>query len=266
VNEDNWDAFLTNEEGPNRKLIPSSPLVVEGANLFFKSEARDNLYKEGGVIFVKDSSANKCGVITSSYEIIASMLLKPHEFMNIKDELVEDTLAKLRELAYSEGNLLFDEFCKYPGDLPSFSLKISEAINSTTTTLVRKLEEIQPKPGDEVFETIFPLVLHHLPKRLVDEVGVEAIKTRLPYQYMLNAMSSCLASHIVYREGTQFPKSVPSDSLFDAAMRYVRGEQRVDELQGMLTSSGALNSLSEEAKEDIDTILTKGGARSLSGY
>jgi hypothetical protein len=40
----------------------------------------------------------------------------------------------------------------------------------------------------------------------------------------------------------------------------------VDELQGMLTSSGALNSLSEEAKEDIDTILTKGGARSLSGY
>jgi glutamate dehydrogenase len=266
VNKENWESFLTEEEGPNRKRIPSSPLVVEGANLFFMAEARDNLYKEGGVIFVKDSSANKCGVITSSYEIIASMLLQPHEFMNIKDELVEDTLAKLRELAYSEGNLLFDEFCKFPGDLPSFSITISDAINATTQKLVRRLEELQPQPGDEIFETIFPLVIKHLPKRLVDEVGAENIKTRLPYQYMLNAMSSCLASHLVYREGTNFPKSVPSDSLFDAAIRYVKGERRTEEIEERLAAAGMEASLDEETKEDLHKILERGGARSLSGY
>ena len=46
-------------------------------------------FDEAGVVIVKDSSANKCGVITSSYEIMASMMLSAEEFMGIKDELVE---------------------------------------------------------------------------------------------------------------------------------------------------------------------------------
>jgi glutamate dehydrogenase len=48
---------------------PSSPLIVEGANLFITSDARKALFEETGVVIVKDSSANKGGVITSSYEI-----------------------------------------------------------------------------------------------------------------------------------------------------------------------------------------------------
>ena len=64
--------------------IPSSKLVVEGANLFITPKARKFLHDEAGVVFVKDSSANKCGVICSSYEIIASMLLNTDEFMSIK--------------------------------------------------------------------------------------------------------------------------------------------------------------------------------------
>jgi len=48
---------------------PSSPLIVEGANLFLTAEARQALHDEAGVVIVKDSSANKGGVITSSYEI-----------------------------------------------------------------------------------------------------------------------------------------------------------------------------------------------------
>lgn len=47
----------------------SSPLIVEGANLFITADARKALFEEGGVVIVKDSSANKGGVITSSYEI-----------------------------------------------------------------------------------------------------------------------------------------------------------------------------------------------------
>ena len=54
---------------------------------------------------VKDSSANKCGVITSSYEICSSMLLDEAEFMAIKDELVADVLKKLRELAQLEAEV-----------------------------------------------------------------------------------------------------------------------------------------------------------------
>ena len=42
---------------------------------------------------------SQCGVITSSCEVAASMLLSKKEFMDIKAELVEDVLHNLRNLA-----------------------------------------------------------------------------------------------------------------------------------------------------------------------
>ena len=62
INISNYKAFLDENTGE-----PCSPLIVEGANLFVTPMARRALFDEGGVLIVKDSSANKCGVITSSY-------------------------------------------------------------------------------------------------------------------------------------------------------------------------------------------------------
>jgi glutamate dehydrogenase len=70
---------------------------------------RQALFDEAGVVIVKDSSANKCGVITSSYEILASMLLTPEEFLLIKATLVPDVLTQLKRLAAVEAKLLFRE-------------------------------------------------------------------------------------------------------------------------------------------------------------
>merc|ERR1711878_72195 len=91
IHKGNWEQFLDPATGK-----PSAPLIVEGANIFTTPEARQALFENAGVLIVKDSSANKCGVITSSYEICASMLLDESEFLNIKDELVEDVLRRLR--------------------------------------------------------------------------------------------------------------------------------------------------------------------------
>ena len=49
---------------------PSSKAIIEGANSFITPAARLELQKKG-VIVMRDASANKCGVISSSYEIIA---------------------------------------------------------------------------------------------------------------------------------------------------------------------------------------------------
>jgi len=38
---------------------PSSPLIVEGANIFITADARTKLFEAGKVAIVKDSSANK---------------------------------------------------------------------------------------------------------------------------------------------------------------------------------------------------------------
>lgn len=77
---------------------PSSKLIVEGANLFITSEARQALFNEAGVMIVKDSSANKGGVITSSYEICAAMLLDEETFYQHKSVIVGEVLEKLRKL------------------------------------------------------------------------------------------------------------------------------------------------------------------------
>ena len=109
INIHNYKQFL------NASGEPSSPLIVEGANLFITEDARQALFDDAGVIIVKDSSANKCGVITSSFEICAAMTLSEDMFYSHKEKIVEDVLNKLRELAKMEAELLFREFENFSG-------------------------------------------------------------------------------------------------------------------------------------------------------
>jgi glutamate dehydrogenase len=53
INSENWNQFF-DVDGK-----PSSPLIVEGANIFTTPDARKQLFEKGGVVIVKDSSANK---------------------------------------------------------------------------------------------------------------------------------------------------------------------------------------------------------------
>ncbi len=69
INADNWKQFLDADAKPN------SPLIVEGANIFTTPEARELLFKNANVKIVKDSSANTCGVVKSSFEVMCSMVL-----------------------------------------------------------------------------------------------------------------------------------------------------------------------------------------------
>ena len=90
---------------------------ISGANIFTTPEARKRLFETAGVAIVKDSSANKCGVITSSCEVAASMLLSTEEFLEVKNELVHDVLDRIRILAQLEAELLFREYKNYPGNV-----------------------------------------------------------------------------------------------------------------------------------------------------
>eukprot|EP00596_Hydrurales_sp_CCMP1899_P000433 CAMPEP_0119043108 /NCGR_PEP_ID=MMETSP1177-20130426/17647_1 /TAXON_ID=2985 /ORGANISM="Ochromonas sp, Strain CCMP1899" /LENGTH=989 /DNA_ID=CAMNT_0007010475 /DNA_START=132 /DNA_END=3098 /DNA_ORIENTATION=- len=160
INGDNWREFL-DADGK-----PSSPLIVEGANIFTTQEARENLFKHAGVAIVKDSSANKCGVITSSCEVACSMLLSKEEFMAIKKPLVDDVLVRLRLLARLEAELLFREYKNYPGALPHFSERISFAIGKVTDAVTDALADVQP--SDPLFQSLLPLIRENLPDKLAE--------------------------------------------------------------------------------------------------
>lgn len=248
MNVENWRNFLDPETG-----APSSSLIVEGANIFTTPEARLKLYHHG-VTIVKDSSANKCGVITSSKEIATSMLLSKEEFVANKDALVVDVLKQLREAARAEGELLFRTYANYPGNLPHFSERISFAIGSVTDALTKRLADVQP--GDPLWVEMQPLVLQSLPEKLAELAG-DRVADRFPVQYQRNAMACMLASKLVYKEGIHFVESQPVERIAERAIMYQRAEKQLAEL---------LAGLPSETSEATVNVLKKGGARTLLGF
>lgn len=256
INIDNWKQFLDSDGKP------SSPLIVEGANIFTTPEARDALFKQAGVTIVKDSSANKCGVITSSCEVAASMLLSKDEFMSVKEKLVQDVIVNLRHLAKLEAELLFREYKYYPGALPHFSERISNAINTVTDAITDALANVNP--GDELFEELMPLIKENLPHKLA-EVAWDRVPSRFPVQYQRNAIASTLASKLVYQEGIHFVESQPREKLAERAFMYYAENERLKKLVAEVEQNDALGKMNPESKEKVLALLKKGGVRASLG-
>jgi glutamate dehydrogenase len=231
---------------------PSSKLIVEGANLFITGEARKKLFDEAGVVIVKDSSANKCGVITSSYEICAAMLLSEDEFFANKEQIVNEVLEKLRGFAELEAKLLFREFENSGESLPEVSQVISNCINATTDALSVALDTL----SEQDRESLLPLFRAHLPKTLAD-MAFDKVYERVPEQYIKNAISSCLASRLVYKEGTKFIAAQRQERLAAIALKYLEKEKEIATLLESLEASN----VPEEEKARIVGLLQAGGAR-----
>jgi len=248
MNGENWRQFLD----INGK--PSSPLIVEGANIFNTKEARENLFKEARVMIVKDSSANKCGVVTSSCEVAASMLLTKEEFLDVKKELVHDVIEHFRKSAKAEAELLFSTYKNFPGALPHFSERISNAINKVTDALIMHMADVNPE--DDLFQELLPLVKESMPQKLQD-IAWDRAPALFPVQYQRNAMASTLASKLVYKEGIHMIETQPEDKLAERAILYFRADQKVKSLVHKLEIGTATP---EEMNEAI-RMLHEGGAR-----
>lgn len=244
----NYSQFIL----PNGK--PSSKLIVEGANLFVTAEARQALFDEAGVVIVKDSSANKGGVITSSYEIIAAMLLDEDTFYEHKEKIVEEVLVKLRKLARMEAELLFREGeSTTTSALPEASQIISDSINTATDALSAALDTWT----EEEREELLPLFRAHLPDTLAN-LAFDRVLQNVPDQYIKNAISSCLASKIVYKEGTAFIEAQPKGNLAEMALSYIQREKEVAKLMETL---GDATNIPNEEKKKMMRLLEAGGAR-----
>ena len=238
----NWKNFIT-EEG-----IPSAKVIVEGANLFLTPDARRSLSNEG-IIILKDSSANKCGVICSSFEIGACMLLDEPEFMNIKEEFVDQVLTKLRALARSEAELLARLHQHHPhSPLPEMSIQISEVMSRTADAVINHWDEMT----SEQLEKLKLLVIEHLPAVLIKRVG-EQLWEKMPSAYLKWMMAKSLAARIVYREGFEYLETMEDDDLAIVALRYLDLEQQRAALIEEITESN-LNS-----KEIVSTLLRYSG-------
>jgi len=246
IDDKNWSEFLTSDGAPSSKVIS------EGANLFLTPEARRQLSARGAVI-IKDSTANKCGVICSSYEIQACMLLSDDAFLKIKAPYVEEVLEKLRGFARAEAELLMAEGRRHPAvPLSEISARISKAINTTADTIHASMSHWSE--ADRMLART--LVLEHLPATLVKTVG-ERLWKDLPGPYVDWLISKRLASTIVYREGVDFLSGMEPEAAAGTALRYLQREQDTRRLIASLRDGG----LKDSDREAVARLLERSGTR-----
>jgi glutamate dehydrogenase len=190
LGDNNWEDFL-DEDGH-----PTSKGIVEGANLYFSSKARERL-QEKGVVIIKDSSANKGGVICSSFEILCGLTLPDEIFLRRKEQLVTEILSRLRYCARKEARLLLKsrEGMKIP--LTTLSDQISEKINNFTDQLLEHLEPYSQKELKEVLHKCFlsyciPTLRKDYEKELLDKV---------PLNHQKAVVATHIAARLVYVKG-----------------------------------------------------------------
>lgn len=195
INNSNWERFL-DENG-----APTARAIVEGANSFLTPLARIELQKRGAVI-MRDASANKCGVISSSYEIIANLLLSDKEFMANKDRYVADVIDILEHRAQDEARLILRRHSEQGATklYTEISDEISREINSHYAQLFTFFQKHAHLCGKPLFRKA---ILAHLPEMLRTEERYRRRIKRLPEKYLFAILASEIASSMVYRENRE---------------------------------------------------------------
>ncbi len=191
VDAGNWQRFIAADGTPSAKAI------VEGANSFITPEARVELQKLG-IIIMRDASANKCGVISSSYEIIANLLLSEEEFLQHKERYVADVLEILEKRAEDEALLIFRRFNE-PGNIRSIT-EISAALSTEINGHYGRLFDFFQKRPQLCRQPLFnQAILNHLPRLLRENPEYSRRIDSLPPKYQYAIMASEIASSIVYQ-------------------------------------------------------------------
>lgn len=249
VNDKTWDLFI-------RDGKPTVRAIVEGANIFFTDTARKKL-QENGVLMIKDSSANKTGVICSSYEIIASLTLSEREFLELKTIYVQQVIDILRVKADNEAKLLFREYIRSGGKrtLVELSKDISREINEVTDVLLDELTGHEKEVETDAFYQ--DLVLLHCPPILVEKYRGRILE-KLPTAHKIAILSAYMASNIVYREGLGWLDRIPSDQRFHVCLSYMKNDNLRGELMTSVEQSGLPN------KDKILAILRRSATRDLT--
>ncbi len=191
INIINWKDYIPN--GKN-----SSKAIVEGANSFITPEAREKL-QDAGILIIKDASANKCGVITSSYEILSGLMLSESEFKKEKQRLVAEVMKKLEGHAKREAEWLFQQYNKKSIHITKLTEHLSLAINNKNIEISAYLDKHPELITDKI-------ILQHLPgifkKKYSDRVSL------IPEQYKKAIVAVELASRIIYQQADSIEQEI----------------------------------------------------------
>ncbi len=190
IDGQNWRAFLDGQG------VPTARVIVEGANSFITPEARVQLQKSG-VVVMRDASANKCGVISSSYEIIANLLLSEREFLEHKERYVRDVLEILEKRAEDEARLILRRR-RESGNTQLYT-EISDLISQNINSYYTRLFDFFSGRPELCLQNPFrQAVLNHLPRMLRETPAFRRRVRNLPGKYLCAILAAEIGSSLVY--------------------------------------------------------------------
>ena len=198
LNASNYKDFLDAQEKPTAKAI------VEGANLYLTQEARYELEKKG-VLIIKDSSANKGGVICSSLEVLTALTMPEKDFIKYKSILMPQILDHIKHKARDEARLMLKTYAETNEPLTKISEAISEKINLFTYELLDYLRD--KKLNKDISNPLMRCLLAYCLPFLQQNYRL-SIFEQIPDMHQKAMIACFIASNLVYTKGLSWAPSI----------------------------------------------------------
>nr|AGT02522.1 glutamate dehydrogenase [Herpetomonas muscarum] len=181
-------------------------IIVEGANLFISQDARLAL-ERCGVVLIKDATANKGGVTSSSLEVFAGLALDDAEHaqhMCVTDpanppdfykRYVQEILERLEHNAELEFDAIWREWEKNPSQPKTL---IADALSAKNVDIRANMLASDLFKNEKLVRYVMS---QYAPKTLLEVVPVEKLCERVPQNYQHAICAMWLASRFVYSTG-----------------------------------------------------------------
>ena len=160
------------------KLFTDLRVIVEGANVFFDDTARAVIAAESDILQIKDSSANKGGVTSSSVaEVLTAFLLgETYEKRLVRDAakkatLVREVFGLIAGNAVAETRMLLALHEKTGTPLYRLSVATSEQLFAMQEFLTERIAAVKRLP--KVVEAVYKA---YIPASLIRGIGMAKVK------------------------------------------------------------------------------------------
>ncbi|HUX14459.1 MAG TPA: NAD-glutamate dehydrogenase domain-containing protein [Spirochaetia bacterium] len=234
INSTNWEHLLDEKGEPRIRWI------VEGANLFITQDARLRL-EEKGVVLFKDSSTNKGGVTSSSYEVLIGLALPDDDFVHqmctdsdsgvaadripdLRRRYIEEVIDRIKENADAEFGILWSTNRET-------GTPISELSDHLSARILEVTAGIENSTLFEDAELVSAVLRLHVPESLIARLGMSLLLEKVPRPYLKAIFARTIARRFVYEYGIE--PSYESYRLFIEQLRATpAGRERRDDSNG----------------------------------
>ena len=167
INSENVHAFMD--------LFKELKVISEGANVFFDDTARETIARETKILQMRDSTANKGGVTSSSIsEVLAAFLLgEDYEKVMVKDpkaksEVIRAVFELVESNAIAETKMLLALHAKTGTPLYRLSVQTSDYLYALQDKLYAQMDAILRRK-----DIVAGALTAYIPGALLKRVGVE---------------------------------------------------------------------------------------------